>query len=513
MSPRGTRSSRPVSPRAALVPLFAGLAVAGCGRELPPLGEALVVVDTDLPVPQIAGRLRVDVYESGVWIESRELARPDARDWPVSFSVVGKDDGRDHDVMVRLRVFPEGATRSYRGERFQDFATVHRPGAASATPTAGPRLVRDGRDLTPPLEPLPNLAVDRLVALHLVHAERARHTVVLAGACAGEMARLGDEPTTPDVVSATTCKNGVRGPADGGAVDAVLETPTTSRAGTFHAAPCTNELTTKDRVCVPGGAFVLGSRLVDFSPEEPPSPERIVAVSRFVVDRHEVTVARMRDARARGFRGEPEGTEGPMATTVEEACPWSRSAQKREGYAVSCVGFALASGFCAFEGGRLPTEAEWEKAASAGGPRKTRYPAGDTEPSCDEVVYGRVALAGSPGVCARGREKGPVPVFAEDGAPLQESDTSPLGVVGLAGGLGEWTADDYAPYGSEAWTTVTRIDPRVVVAPTAGVVAKKVSRGASWIAPVLYLRSTTRQVTDVDAIFSGLGIRCVYPAP
>lgn len=504
MGPRG-------AVRGALVlamPLVLG-AFGGCSRELPPLGEALVVVDTDLPVPAVIGRLRVDVYEGGTWRQSRDIARPDVRDWPVSFSVVAEDDGAAHEVLVRLRAYQEGATRSYRGERFQDYATVHRPDAASAPPTPGPRLVVADRDVTPVDEPLPNLAVDRLVVLRLVHGERARHTVLLSGDCAGEMARLGADATVPDPSGATTCRDGARAPVDGGTVDATLETPRTTRAGTFHGAACPPEATTADTVCVPGGAFVLGSRYVDFSPVEPPSPERIVATSRFRVDRHEVTVARMRAARARGFRGEPTASEGTMPTTPLEACPWSREPRGREGYAVACVGFELARGFCESEGGRLPTEAEWERVASATGARKTRYPAGDAEPSCDEAVYGRVELAGAPGICARGRPRGPVPVFSEDGVGLQETDVSPLGVVGLAGGLGEWTSDDYAPYGSAPWSGVSRVDPRVEV----GSGAKKASRGASWVAPLLYLRATTRQETDRGAIFGALGIRCVYPAP
>jgi len=491
-----------------LVPAALGAAIAGCVEELPPLGEALVVVDTDLPVPQVVGRLRVDVYEDGAWRESRDLARPDVRDWPVSFSVVAKDDGRPHDVLVRLRAYQEGATRTYRGERFQDYRAAHRTDSANASATPGPRLVRDGEDATPRDEPLPNLTVDRLVALRLVHGERARHSVVLGGACAGEMARLGQDPALPDPRTATTCRDGARGPADGGVIDAMLETPSRTLAGTFHAAPCSPAQTTDTRVCVPGGAFVLGSRLVDFSPVEAPAPERIVAVSRFQIDRHEVTVARVRAARARGFRGEPEASEGPMPTTVLEACPWSRSPQGREGYGVSCVGFPLAKGLCEAEGGRLPTEAEWELAASATGPRKTRYPSGDLEPTCDDVVFGRASLAGAPGACARGRAKGPVPVFAEDGAGLQETDTSPLGIVGLAGGLGEWTLDDYTPYGSDPWLDAPRVDPVVITGS-----AKKVSRGASWVAPVLYLRATTRQETDVGAILGAIGVRCVYPAP
>jgi len=69
--------------------LLGAVLALGCSRELPPLGEALVVVDTDLPVPGIAGRLRVDLYtaDRSAWYVSREIDTPDPSDWPVSFSV------------------------------------------------------------------------------------------------------------------------------------------------------------------------------------------------------------------------------------------------------------------------------------------------------------------------------------------------------------------------------------------------------------------------------------------
>src|SRR5262245_55464835 len=70
---------------------------------LPPLAEALVVVDTDLPVPQIAGRLRVDLYaEDGTWYTSRDIGRSQVSDWPASFSVYSPDTSRDTRVLIRL---------------------------------------------------------------------------------------------------------------------------------------------------------------------------------------------------------------------------------------------------------------------------------------------------------------------------------------------------------------------------------------------------------------------------
>ena len=84
---------------------LAGCAALSCGpRALPPLGEVLVVVDTDLPVPRVASGLRVDTYGAtdGVWLDSRDVARRDPRDWPASFSVQAIDDTREPARMLTI---------------------------------------------------------------------------------------------------------------------------------------------------------------------------------------------------------------------------------------------------------------------------------------------------------------------------------------------------------------------------------------------------------------------------
>lgn len=491
-----------------LVPTLAfGLAstLSACDRTLPPLGEALVVVDTDLPVPSVVSRLRVDVYEDGIWKESRDLARPDPRDWPASFSVVAEDDGRVHEVVLRVRAYQEGATRTYRGERFAEGADVFRREAPSPAPGEAPRLLREGADVTPKDEPLPNLAVDRTTVLRLEKGVRFRTELLLSGDCAGTMSS-GTLPT-----AATTCVQGARVSTASapGEIDEVLETPNTSAVGTWGASPCASNASTRERVCVPGGAFVLGSRDADLVPAERPSPERVVRVSRFSVDRHEVTVARFRAARARGIALEAGVTEGPLTSDAVKACPYSASPRDREGYAMACVSFEAARDFCRAEGGRLPTESEWEWMAAAASGTKNLYPTGNEEPSCDDVVFGRIPLGGAPGVCGA-LSKLPVAVFGENGQGLQDRDVTSLGIVGLTGGVAEWTSDDYATFDADAWFDAGRTDPRITVTKKS---APKVVRGASWAAPVLYLKAAVRQSVAPSTSFGGLGLRCVYPAP
>ena len=83
-----------------------------------PFGEVLVEVDSEAAVPHFVARLRVDLYTlDGTWYESREVRAPDPADWPLSFSLfTGERAGKT--VRLRLRGFPEGGVRDFRGERF-----------------------------------------------------------------------------------------------------------------------------------------------------------------------------------------------------------------------------------------------------------------------------------------------------------------------------------------------------------------------------------------------------------
>ena len=62
----------------------------------------------------------------------------------------------------------------------------------------------------------------------------------------------------------------------------------------------------------------------------------------------------------------------------------------REDYPLPCASWRLARAFCQSQGGDLPTEAQWEYAASAAGrPYKTLYPWGDDDPTCARAIVQR----------------------------------------------------------------------------------------------------------------------------
>lgn len=461
--------------------IAAACVAAGCGpRELPPLGEVVVVVDTDLPVPRVVSELRVDVHAAdGAWLDARALARPDPRDWPASFSLQAADDARERVVVVRVRV---------HGPRVRDYL--------------GPaRLVVGGVDVTPPTEPVPALAVDRLVMVRLRPGERGRVRLTLRAACAGIPARM-DAPAFRACVDG----EGELVALEEAPLEPSLETPTTSEVGTASRTPCPTPGRAGAR-CVEGGAFVLGESDVSVVPDPklPLSPERVVRVGSFEIDRDEVTVARYRDALARGFSPPeaPRASEGPIGADPKTACAYSVAFEGREEYALTCVTWPTARALCAFSGGDLPSEAQWEYAAtSAGRAGKAQFPWGDDPPDCERAVYGRLELASLPGSCQE-RGTGPLPVFTR-GAPTAPGDVSAIGVRGLAGGVSEWTRDVAAPYDAPCWRLRSQ-DPGCA----GSVQDAHVVRGGSWGAPPIAARGASRlQSTGSSAL---VGFRCVYP--
>ena len=181
-----------------------------------------------------------------------------------------------------------------------------------------------------------------------------------------------------------------------------------------------------DMVVVPGGEFEMGSNT---EPDE--EPIRQMWVDTYWMDRTEVTVGAYEACVDEGACSEP--STGPN-------CNWAQGGPVAgfEAHPVNCVDWSQAEDYCAWAGGgtkRLPTEAEWEKAAR--GTDGRTYSWGDMpEPSCSHVVMNDVAAGGSG--CGMGS------TWVVGSKP---QGTSPYGAQDMAGNMWEWVADWYGAYG------------------------------------------------------------------
>jgi formylglycine-generating enzyme required for sulfatase activity len=398
--------------------------------------------------------------------------------------------------------------------------------SSPALPNA-PRLVHAGAnasDNTPATEPVPSAAIDRLVVVRLHPGDKGAARIVLHGACAGTMSKLGADPSSPDLATALTCvdtENVLAAPEEI-ALDPSIEAPPSSASGTFGAQhPCDPSESTSRSICVPGGAFVLGSRVqTSFTNvTEAATPERIALMQKFFVDRYEVTVKDVRDAMAKGFVPPPNSimkNDGALTSgSVAGNCTYSTTPLGREDYAVSCVSWTFAHALCQFRGGDLPTEAQWEYAATAAGrTHKTLYPWGDDAPTCDRAVYGR-AKTGAGDVTCSALGAHPLPTTAVDGHDGNPGDVTPLGIVNLGGGVLEWTLDSAQSYDGDCWGAAGLVDPRCWEenAPTRSL------RGGSWIAEMLpsaaYRPASSgaagaSEIEDIVPAQTQAGFRCAY---
>jgi len=500
------------SARAWGLALLVGTAAA-CDLEpdpLPHLPEALVIVDTNVPVPLVAARLRIDLYdETGAWFETSDVARPSPADWPASFSVYSDDESRAKRVWIRLRAYGEGRQLDYRGERFRDWDTLLTP--SSDAGDGQPRLLEraTGLDVTPTSEPAPLLTIDRLLLVELRPSIKGAVRVVLDGACVGTMTLLGARGLPDEGAETCIATERARERVVLTSLDADVSRPAlgATKAGTYASDPCRPGEGTEARICVAGGGTILGTDgISDYTPGVPfnlaPSPARFFSLGAFLVDRDEVTVARYRAAIA-GARPAllPVATEGPLEPLAPRNCTWSAEPRGREDYALSCVDWPTARSFCQAEGGDLPSELQWEHVATvAGHVAKSRYPWGDELPTCERTPVGRHPSIPEIVSCAADGI-GPAPYAA---AAL---DRSPLGAVAFGGDLAEWVLDDGAPYTAPCWRDALAQDARCMTSAT----KNHVVRGGSWAtAP---LRGTGRLFNPTGNAGGALGFRCVYPVP
>lgn len=222
------------------------------------------------------------------------------------------------------------------------------------------------------------------------------------------------------------------------------------------AMPQVEKTELPDLVWIPGGSFTMGSE--DGEPDE--LPRRDVRVSGFAMGRHEVTNAEFErfDPDHRKFRNGNSWRDREPALAVSwvaaaKYCNWLSEraglaavyAERAPDPAKPNEKFWLAD--LKADGFRLPTEAEWEYAASGRGEGR-KYPCGKDPPV--PGVHGRFQLAAAQG------PRLPRPANEDNGVVVVGSfpaGASRDGVMDLAGNVGEWCSDFYTyPLAGESAT-------------------------------------------------------------
>lgn len=209
---------------------------------------------------------------------------------------------------------------------------------------------------------------------------------------------------------------------------------------------------------IEAGEFQMGSDQKDSDAGEREFPRHTVYVSEFSLSRYPVTVAQFRvfieESGYDAGKGWQSGVDNHPVVDVswDDAaayCRWLSGKLKEAGLGEV----------------RLPTEAEWEKAAR--GETETIYPWGD-EPDSNKMNYDKTGIGGtSPVGCFPGSE-------------------NPYGLLDMHGNVLEWVEDDYhddyegAPEEGSAW----------VDTPERG--SDRVLRGGSWFSSAGYCRSANR---------------------
>jgi serine/threonine-protein kinase len=219
-------------------------------------------------------------------------------------------------------------------------------------------------------------------------------------------------------------------------------------------------------VLVPEGPFPMGPN------------RREVHLDGFYIDRTPVTNLQFKTfLGVTGYRPEDAGAARFLAH-------WARGSIPRglEHHPVVFVSYTDARAYATWAGKRLPTEAEWEKAARGQDGRK--YPWGKADPTPSRANFG-------------GRNRGTVPVgsFPEG--------VSPYGVHDLAGNVWEWCDDVDDP---SFYLDGPSHNPRSTRRPDR---AFYVMRGGSWMYGAQALRTYSRTSFEPHYRFAAGGFRCV----
>ena len=254
-----------------------------------------------------------------------------------------------------------------------------------------------------------------------------------------------------------------------------------------------NQAGIAEMVLIPGGEFEYGApegTPTGLTEEEEGMKQsegtNKVYLSSYYIDKYEVSNSQYKLCQDAGVCTEPYDLTSVMYQNYYNNATYA-------GFPVIWVTYNQAETFCQWAGKKLPTEAQWEKAAR--GKTMRKYPWGDKEPAdnIESTQVNYTALFGDVTSVMWGDE-----------------GTSPYGVYNMAGNVAEWTSTWYnidSYYQKRSDGAVVE-DP---IGPSDSPTQEKVIRGGSWVSLEDEITTYARDKAFPNYRYYNLGFRCVQP--